>query len=192
MFNALNGLGGGGQVGATTANHANTALYATFAILGLFAGTVVNRVGIRATLSAGGVGYCIYVVSFLVYSHTASAGFNIFAGALLGVCAGLLWAAHGAIMMSYPREVDKGKYISWFWMIFNLGAVLGSLIPLGQNINNTGGTVSDGTYIGFIVLMLVGAVLACLLVDAKHVVRRDGSHVILIKHPTWQSEIMSL
>ena len=192
MFNALNGIGGGGQVDATTANHANTALYSTFAIVGFFAGTIVNRLGIRATLSAGGFGYCIYVVSFLVYSHTANAGFNIFAGALLGVCAGLLWAAQGAIMMSYPREADKGKYIAWFWMVFNLGAVLGSLIPLGQNINNAGGTVSDGTYVGFIVLMLIGAVLACLLVDAKHVVRHDGSCVIVMKHPTWQSEFVGL
>jgi hypothetical protein len=31
-------------------------------------------------------------------------------------------------MMSYPPEKNKGKYISWFWMIFNLGAVIGSLV----------------------------------------------------------------
>jgi len=52
----------------------------------------------------------------------------IFAGALLGVCAGLLWTAQGAIMMSYPTEDLKGRYISWFWMIFNLGAVIGGLV----------------------------------------------------------------
>ena len=34
----------------------------------------------------------------------------------------------GAIMMSYPLEQSKGRYISWFWMIFNLGAVIGSLV----------------------------------------------------------------
>ncbi|KAJ1564275.1 DUF895 domain membrane protein, partial [Cladochytrium tenue] len=32
MFNALNGLGGGGQVDQTAADNANTALYTTFAI----------------------------------------------------------------------------------------------------------------------------------------------------------------
>jgi len=31
-------------------------------------------------------------------------------------------------MMSYPDESVKGRYISWFWMIFNLGAVIGSLV----------------------------------------------------------------
>jgi hypothetical protein len=39
----------------------------------------------------------------------------------------------GAIMMSYPPEGSKGRYISWFWMIFNLGAVIGSLVQLLPN-----------------------------------------------------------
>jgi len=89
------------------------------------------------------------VASFLCYSHTENEGiqqslstlskitdgnlpgFVIFAGALLGVCAGLLWTAQGAIMMSYPTEDLKGRYISWFWMIFNLGAVIGGLVCTG-------------------------------------------------------------
>lgn len=31
-------------------------------------------------------------------------------------------------MMSYPPEQSKGRYISWFWIIFNMGAVIGSLV----------------------------------------------------------------
>lgn len=128
MFNALSGMGGGGQVNPQAANDANTALYSTFAVVGFFAGTFTNKLGIKVALSFGGLGYCIYVASFLCYSHTQNNGFVIFAGALLGVCAGLLWTAQGAIMMSYPPEGSKGRYISWFWMIFNLGAVIGSLV----------------------------------------------------------------
>lgn len=128
MFNALGGLGGGGQVNATAADDANTALYSTFAVVGFFSGSFANRLGLKATLSFGGLGYCVYAASFLCYSHTQNYGFVIFAGALLGVCAGLLWSAQGAIMMSYPPEHMKGRYISWFWMIFNLGAVIGSLV----------------------------------------------------------------
>lgn len=41
LFNALNGLGGGGQVDATTSANANVALYATFAVLAFFAGSVM-------------------------------------------------------------------------------------------------------------------------------------------------------
>lgn len=128
MFNAINGMGGGGQLDATANNHANTALYSTFSVVGFFAGTFTNKLGIRTALSIGGIGYSVYVGSFLCYNHTQNLGFTTFAGALLGVCAGLLWCAQGAIMMSYPPEDSKGRYISWFWMIFNLGAVIGSLV----------------------------------------------------------------
>ncbi|KAL8692326.1 MAG: hypothetical protein Q9218_002619 [Villophora microphyllina] len=192
MFNALNGLGGGGQFDATTSNNSNVALYSTFSVIGFFAGTLTNRLGVKWTLSFGGTGYFIYIASYLSYNRNQNSGFPIFAGALLGICAGLLWCAQGTIMMSYPPEESKGRYIAWFWMIFNSGAVLGSLVPLGQNIHSSAGAVNDGTYIGFMVLTLAGTILSWLLVDARHVQRADGSHVVLMKHPTWQSEVRGI
>lgn len=127
MFNAVQGLGGGGQFDASTSDNSNVALYSTFSVVGFFAGTIANRLGIKLTLSLGGMGYFLYVASYLSYNRNQNEGFVLFAGALLGVCAGMLWAAQGAIMMSYPPEKSKGRYISWFWMIFNLGAVIGGL-----------------------------------------------------------------
>lgn len=130
MFNALNGLGAAGLHGehASAADASNSALYATFAVVGFFAGTVVNTLGIRIALSFGGLGYCLYVSSYLCYSHTHNFGYIVFAGLMLGSCAGILWSAQGAIMMSYPPEKFKGRFISWFWIIFNSGAVIGSLV----------------------------------------------------------------
>lgn len=52
--------------------------------------------------------------------------------------------------------------------------------------------VTDSTYIAFLVLTFVGALLAWTLVDAKDVIRDDGSKIIVMKHPSWQSEIMGL
>ena len=96
-------------------------------------------------------------------------------------------------MMSYPPEADKGKYIMVFWGIFNLGGVIGSLVPLGENIHvASNSTVTDGTYVGFLVLTFLGACLAWSLCDAKKVVRRDGSRVILMQHPSWKSEFLGL
>ena len=99
-------------------------------------------------------------------------------------------------MMSYPLEKAKGRFISYFWVIFNLGAVIGSLVELGINAKTKGEvdgeSVSDGTYVGFLVLTFLGALLAWTLVDAKHVVRRDGSRIILMKNPTWKTEIFGL
>ena len=40
--------------------------------------------------------------------------------------------------------------------------------------------------------MIVGAGLAWSLVNAKHVLRKDGSKVIVMKHPTWKSEFLGM
>ena len=128
MFNAVNGLGAGGVLDPGHVNKANTALYSTFAVVGFFAGSIANRLGLRTTLFFGGFGYFLYVASLLSYKHNQNVGFVIFAGALLGVCAGCLWCAQGTVMMSYPNEKQKGKFISWFWIIFNFGSVIGSLV----------------------------------------------------------------
>ncbi|KAJ6013280.1 UNC93-like protein [Penicillium herquei] len=192
MYNAVSGLGGGGQVNATDVNNSNTALYSTFAVVGFFAGSIANRIGLRLTLSLGGFGYFLYVAALLSYNINQNAGFLIFAGALLGVCAGLLWCAQGAVMMSYPHEHEKGKYIAIFWVIFNLGGVIGSLIPLGQNMHSTAGNVDNATYIAFLVLMAVGFALCWVIADSKYIKRKDGSRVIVIKNPTWKSEFLGL
>lgn len=136
MFNALNGLGGGGLPGAEAfvGANCNVALYSTFAVFGFFAGTIANRLGLRASLAFGGIGYCIYAGAFLSYKHTQNVGFVYFAGAFLGCCAGILWCAQGAIMMAYPREEVKGRYISIFWIIFNFGGVIGSLVSCLQTL----------------------------------------------------------
>lgn len=89
----------------------------------------MNKIGVRWTLSFGGVGYCLYAISLLVSTHSTHVlGFNLFAGTWLGICAGLLWTAQGTIMVSYPHEDQKGLYFAVFWGIFNLGAVVGSLV----------------------------------------------------------------
>ena len=193
MYNAVSGLGAAGFVTAHDIDNASTALNSTFAAVGFFCGSIANRIGLRLTLGIGGFGYFIYTASLLSYKHNQNAGFLIFAGALLGCCAAMLWTAQGAVMMAYPPEHKKGRYISWFWMIFNTGGVLGALIPLGQNVNNSSGSgVNDGTYIAFMVLMFAGFVLAAFLCNPKFVVREDGSRVILMKHPSWKSEILGL
>ncbi|KAL3465403.1 major facilitator superfamily domain-containing protein [Aspergillus heterothallicus] len=192
MYNSVSGLGGGGQLNLSDVSKSNTATYSTFAVVGFFAGSIANRIGLQLTLSFGGFGYFLYVASLLSYNHNENSGFLIFAGALLGVCAGLLWTAQGAVMMGYPNEHEKGKYISIFWVIFNLGGVIGGLIPLGQNMHSTAGRVNDGTYIAFMVLMVVGFILAWGLADSKYIIRKDGTRVIAMKNPTWKSELLGL
>lgn len=137
MFNAVSGLGGAGLLDHTVADKGNIALYSCFAVVGFFAGSITNVIGTRFALFFGGFGYFLYVASLLSYNHTSNGGFTIFAGALEGVCAGCLWAAQGTVMMSYPEENNKGKYIGIFWIIFNLGGVIGSLVSLNAPLLKT-------------------------------------------------------
>jgi hypothetical protein len=60
----------------------------------------------------------------------------IAAGAVLGLCAGLLWTAQGSLMLAYPTEDQKGTFIGIFWSIFNLGGVVGASVSLGQNFHS--------------------------------------------------------
>ncbi|KAG8858408.1 hypothetical protein FRB96_005293 [Tulasnella sp. 330] len=193
LFNALNGLGGGGKVTATDSANSNVALYSTFAFTAFFAGSINNVLGPRLTLLLGTTGYSLYIGSYLATNlHTGIGWFEIFAGAILGVCAGLLWTAQGSLMLAYPTEKEKGLFISIFWAIFNLGAVVGASVSVGQNIHNTANQVSTSTYVGFLVLTLIGVAIPMCMANPKRMYRSDGSKVTTPRHPSWKTEIYSL
>lgn len=59
----------------------------------------------------GTLGYTLYIGSFLSYNFNKNGDFVTAAGAILGACAGLLWSSHGSIMLSYPTEGEKGRYV---------------------------------------------------------------------------------
>jgi hypothetical protein len=85
------------------------------------------------------------------------------------------------------------------WYVLNRAVLLDVFahiegqIPLGQNIHvEENRTVTDGTYAGFLVLTFLGAILSLFLVDVKNVLRHDGSRVIVMKNPTWKTEVFGL
>lgn len=193
MFNALSGMGGGGQVDPTAANNALTALYTTFAVFGVLGGGIYNILGPHRTLFAGCSTYALYAGSFLYYNHYQHQAFAIVAGGLLGVGAGLLWAAQGAIMTSYPPHDRKGTYISMFWSIFNMGGVIGGLIPFVLNFHRTkAASVNDATYIGFMVFMAVGMILSLAILHPSRVIRDDGSSCTNIKYSSVSTEAVEI
>ncbi|XVE90740.1 hypothetical protein DITRI_Ditri20bG0101400 [Diplodiscus trichospermus] len=189
MFNALSGMGGGGQVDPTAANNANTALYTTFAVFGILGGGIYNILGPHLTLAAGCSTYVLYAGSFLYYNHHQHQAFAIVAGALLGIGAGLLWAGEGAIMTSYPPPNRKGTYISLFWSIFNMGGVIGGLIPFILNYHrNKATSVNDATYIAFMCFMSAGTLLSFAILPPDRVVRDDGTRCTNVKYSNVSTE----
>ncbi|KAJ5710435.1 hypothetical protein N7488_004591 [Penicillium malachiteum] len=166
MYNALTGMGGSGQVDSTVSANATVATHActTGAAL-LVVGTFYKYLGPRISLLIGGWTYALYAGALLNSDRVSNGGsFVIASGALLGLGAAFFWVAQGTIMVTYTKDQTRGRAIGIFWVIFNLGATIGSLASFGLNYNSSSGTVTNSTYVAYIVIMLFGwacSVLVC-------------------------------
>lgn len=140
LFCMLNGLGGGGLANPAPSNDALVANNVAIALVGFFAGPIVSKLGFRISMTLGGFGYVLYTSSLLTYQITGNGPFLITSGAVLGVLCSLLWTAQGAMLMSYPLPRYKGRYTSYVWTIFNLGAAGASLVNTGhiESLTNVG------------------------------------------------------
>ena len=59
--------------------------------------------------------------------------------------------------MSYPVESERGITFAMQWSLLNIGAALGGLITLIQTLQNGNQqAVGTGTYVAFVVIVLVG------------------------------------
>uniref|UniRef100_A0A2N9HNF2 UNC93-like protein n=1 Tax=Fagus sylvatica TaxID=28930 RepID=A0A2N9HNF2_FAGSY len=146
MYNALSGMGGGGQVDHTAANNANTALFTTFALFGILGGGIYNILGPHLTLFTGCSTYILYAGSFLYYNHHKHQAFAIVAGTLLGIGAGLLWAGQGAIMTSEAASVNDGTYIG-FMAFMAAGTLLSlAILPPSKVVRDDGTRCSNIKY----------------------------------------------
>lgn len=189
MYNALTGMGGSGQVDSTVAANSNVATHAATAVAALFLVAFFYKyLGPRLSLVLGGWTYALYSGSLLNYNRTGNGAFVVAAGALLGIGAAFFWVAQGTIMVTYTNEATHGRAIGLFWIIFNFGATLGSFISFGINYGSTAGTVTDSTYVAYIVVMLFGWVLSLLVVspdklNSKYDGAREREHAKL----TWSS-----
>ncbi|EZG61407.1 putative major facilitator family transporter [Gregarina niphandrodes] len=194
LFNALSGLGAAGSNDPKYANQANCALYACFAVFGYFGGVFFNLMGNRILLCAGGLTYCLYALGMYLASNVDGADWvSILVGCLLGVGAGLFWTAQGAMMMSYSTPFNKGNYIGWFWIIFNLGGMLGGILQFAVNYNakDDSTQANKASYFLFIAIMAIGAVVVpFVIVKADKVKKADGSLVSFDKGTSVKDEIL--
>ncbi|PMD35703.1 hypothetical protein L207DRAFT_516657 [Hyaloscypha variabilis F] len=194
MSSALGGAGGGGLLNTTQSTNAYVAVYSTFAALAFFGGAIYNRVGIKICLMFGGFGYVCLASAYFTTAHIGNRAtpWVVLAGCLEGLSAAMLWTAQGAVTMCYPTEDMKGRSFSVFWTIFQAGGVIGSIIPICLNWSSTAGNLNDGSYVAFIVIMLVGCCIPLLLLPSDKVIRTDGTQVVLPPMPTWTSELKGM
>ena len=181
MYNVITQLGGAGQQNAFLSDVSNIALYVVFLVFCLVAPASLNYFGLRACLCFGGFGYAAYAASFWCYNHTRNTPFVVFGGCWCGLSAAFLWVAEGTAITSFASEDKKGFYVSIFYSIYQVGVVIGSAIPVGQNWNagtNNNSTVGDGTYIGLFILMIIGSFFGLILYPWERMVREDGTRVL--------------
>ncbi|MED6127574.1 hypothetical protein PIB30_089297 [Stylosanthes scabra] len=96
-------------------------------------------------------------------------------------------------MTSYPPSNRKGTYISIFWSIFNMGGVIGGLIPFILNYHRSeAASVNDGTYIAFMCFMSLGALLSLAILPASKVVRNDGTKCSSIMYSNVSTECFEI
>ncbi|OCH83821.1 MFS general substrate transporter [Obba rivulosa] len=178
MFSAVSNLGAGGTQDVSLSDTSNGVLYGFFAVVGIISGGITNLLGPKLTLFFGTLGYALYVGALWCLQTQGTNWFLIFAGAILGITAAMLWSAQGCIMMSYPLEKDKGKAFAIFWAIYQFGSFIGSVIALAINIR-TGGlnTVSTSTYTAFLIIIFIGVASAFLILPPNKVIRPDGTIV---------------
>ncbi|KAI1274702.1 putative MFS transporter [Xylaria sp. FL0933] len=170
VYNALSGIGGSGQVDPTVAANASVALLSTTAATALFiAGPIFSWVGPRICFLIGGWTYALYTGNLLHFNHHHNGTFVISSGAILGIGASFLWIVQGAIMTTYVEESQKGRAIAVFWIIFNLGGGIGSLVSFGLNYHSKSGTVTDSTYIALLVIMIFGYFLGLFICSPSRI-----------------------
>lgn len=103
--------------------------------------------------------------SLLSYNINGNSGFVVASGAILGCCAALLWTSQGSLTLAYASEGSKGRYFGIFWVLFNLGGVLGAAVELGISWDSTTNSVSNSVYIALLCIAACGTFLPALLVS---------------------------
>ncbi|KAF9319591.1 hypothetical protein BG003_008698 [Podila horticola] len=193
MFNAMSSIGNAGKHSPTSQNLAITSSSIAYIVGFLVAGGTHNMLGPRVCVAFGGFTFFLYAGSMFLAKDDENSPYPPLAGVLLGLGAGCIWVTQGAMMMSYPTEDNKGKYISVFWAIFNLGAVLGSVLPLAINKDlYDPDDVSQVTYIVYMVIMALSTFLAVFLSRPSTIIRDDGEPVIVAKFAGIKAECVAI
>ena len=96
-------------------------------------------------------------------------------------------------MMCYPTEAQKGRFIAIFWVVFNLGACIGSAVAMALSWDAAhDSSLGNGAYAAFIAITFFGGCCAGLLKNPASLKRSDGSPVTVTKATTWRIEITGL
>merc|ERR1719379_2213511 len=142
----------------------------------------------------GGVVYVLFSLSLMLGGpiKLVPAPLVTLFAALVGVGAAVLWAGNGQMLLSYPTDHLTASYISTFWVIFNLGAVIGGLQAFLTNINSSGDDskgASAATFLVYVIMGALGTAMVFSLQPLESVIREDGTRCQAPKSSSASEEI---
>ncbi|OCF31995.1 membrane protein [Kwoniella heveanensis BCC8398] len=178
MADAIAGLGGGGLATPTVNNIANAVSYASLALVCLFGGPLVNKLGTKWALVLGALSFPLRGASFYTNSKFGNQWFLIVGSFLEGVGTGAWYVAESGTIMSIAPTGARGKYLALWIVSRNMGQLIGGAINLAKNnkIGEEGGVTPD-TYIIFLIIECLAIPFAFLITPLENVVRSDGTRV---------------
>ncbi|OHX00035.1 DUF895 domain-containing membrane protein [Colletotrichum incanum] len=130
LYNAMQSTGAGGQQTPYLVMSANAVLGVMMVVTCSMGSVVANRIGLKNALIFGTTGYAIYSASLYTNNRYGTEWFVYVGSAACGITAGVFWAAEGAIMISYPEDHKRGRYLAYWLAYRNGGSIVGGAINL--------------------------------------------------------------
>ncbi|KAF4910592.1 UNC93-like protein [Colletotrichum fructicola] len=178
LYNAMQSTGAGGQQTPYLVMSANAVLGVMMVVTCSMGSVMANKIGLKNALIFGTTGYAIYSASLYTNNRYGTEWFVYLGSAACGITAGIFWAAEGAIMISYPEDQKRGRYLAYWLAYRNGGSIVGGAINLAFNsTGKTTGKLDWRTYVVFVALQCLGPFVAMLLSHPEKVQRQDGRKV---------------
>ncbi|GAA5872286.1 hypothetical protein JCM8547_004801 [Rhodosporidiobolus lusitaniae] len=193
LYNATTATGAGGAQSPYLVLRA-TSVLSCMMILSCYMGSLVaNKAGLKNTLILGTTGYAIYSAGLYTNNRYGTEWLVLFGAAACGASAGLFWASEAAIMVAYPEQHLRGRYLSLWLAYRNSGSILGGAINLGFNATGSKtGKLDWRSYIVFVTLQCLGPAVGALLTPPGKVQRTDGTKVHIAKPLSNKQELKAL
>ncbi|KAI1252154.1 hypothetical protein MGN70_006727 [Eutypa lata] len=190
MADAIAGLGGGGLATPQTSNIATAINYAMLAIVCMFGGPIVNRLGTKWSLVLGAMSFPIRGSSYYCNSKFGTQWYLIFGGFITGIGTGCWYVAESGTIMSLAPSRARGKYLALWIVARNLGQLVGGAINLSKNHEKGAvGGISPDTYIAFLIIEAMALPFAFLISPLERVVRSDGTKILVSEKLTTKKEV---
>ncbi|KAI2608734.1 MFS general substrate transporter [Hypoxylon fragiforme] len=189
MADAIAGLGGGGLATPQTSNIATAINYAMLATVCLFGGPLVNKLGTKWALVIGAMSFPIRGSSYYCNSKFGNQWYLIFGGFVTGIGSGCWYVAESGSIMSLAPANSRGKYLALWIVARNLGQLVGGAINLSKNhVKGVTGGVTPDTYVAFLIIESLALPFAFLISPLEHVVRSDGTRILVSEKLTFKQE----